>query len=148
MARSRLAAGGGLAAVLYVLKRGREVGLLKLWRRMRSRNACKTCAVGMGGQLGGMVNETGHFPEVCKKSVQAQAADMAGAITEEFFRTTPIAHLAQLTPREFENLGRLTFPVIADPGGTHFRRASWEEAYERTAKAFRQADPVEVFFYS
>ena len=35
---------------------------------MRSKNACKTCALGMGGQRGGMVNELGHFPEVCKKS--------------------------------------------------------------------------------
>lgn len=27
----------------------------------------------MGGQMGGMVNEAGHFPEVCKKSLQAAA---------------------------------------------------------------------------
>jgi len=58
-------------------------GLLKLWRAMRSKNACKTCALGMGGQRGGMVNELGNFPEVCKKSLQAMVADMQGAYGEE-----------------------------------------------------------------
>ena len=57
----------------------------QLWKAMRSKNACKTCALGMGGQRGGMVNEVGHFPEVCKKSLQAMVADMQGGITPEFF---------------------------------------------------------------
>ena len=51
-----------------------------MWKALRSRNACKTCALGMGGQRGGMVDEAGRFPEVCKKSVQAMAADLQGAI--------------------------------------------------------------------
>ena len=80
MARPRVSAGGGVAAIAYALRKGREAGgLWRLYRRMRHRNACKTCALGMGGQRGGMVNEAGHFPEVCKKSLQAQAADMQGA---------------------------------------------------------------------
>ena len=78
--------GGGLPAVLYTFRKAREVGgLWKLWKAMRSKNACKTCALGMGGQMGGMVNESGHFPEVCKKSLQAMAADMQGAIKPDFF---------------------------------------------------------------
>ena len=54
-------------------------------RKLKSKNTCKTCALGMGGQAGGMVNEAGHFPEVCKKSVQAQAADMQPGIDEAVF---------------------------------------------------------------
>src|SRR2546422_4279042 len=97
MARPRVAAGGGLAAVAYVLRKGREAGgLLRLYRRLRARNACKTCALGMGGQQGGMVDEAGRFPEVCKKSVQAQAGDMAAPIAEGDFRTTPIAAMERL----------------------------------------------------
>src|SRR5678815_3426886 len=126
MPKPRLAAAGGFAALRYTLAKGREAGgTLRLYRRMRSRNACKTCALGMGGQQGGMVNEAGHFPEVCKKSVQAQAGDMAGAIGEDFFATTPLARLAQLTSAEMERLGRLAFPVMATEGDTHFRRISW-----------------------
>jgi hypothetical protein len=61
-----LSSGGGWPAVLYALRVAGRVGWLPLWRAMRSRNACKTCALGMGGQRGGMVNEAGHFPGVCK----------------------------------------------------------------------------------
>src|SRR5207245_8702167 len=132
MARPRVAAGGGLAAVAYVLLKGREAGgLLRLYRRLRARNACKTCALGMGGQQGGMVNEAGHFPEVCKKSIQAQAGDMAGAISEDFLASTPLAKLARLSSLELERLGRLAFPAIAEPGDTHFRRIPWDDALSR-----------------
>ena len=149
MARPRVGSGGGLAALTYVLRKGREAGgLLRLYRRLRSRNACKTCGLGMGGQLGGMRNEVGHFPEVCKKSVQAQAGDMAGAIAEDFFRTTPLARLERLGSRELERLGRLVFPVLAGPGDTHFRRVSWSEALDRAAAGLRQTRPEEAFFYS
>ncbi|NUN97677.1 MAG: hypothetical protein HUU16_16045, partial [Candidatus Omnitrophica bacterium] len=69
MAKPKLSAAGGLSSVLYIFKKGYEVGSLRgLYRRLRSNNACKACALGMGGQRGGMVNEAGHFPEVCKKS--------------------------------------------------------------------------------
>jgi len=149
VARPRVGSGGGLAALTYVLRKGREAGgLLRLYRRLRSRNACKTCGLGMGGQLGGMRNEVGHFPEVCKKSVQAQAGDMAGAIAEDFFRTTPLARLERLGSRELERLGRLVFPVVAGPGDTHFRRVSWSEALDRAAAGLRQTPPEEAFFYS
>jgi len=149
VARPRVGSGGGLAALTYVLRKGREAGgLLRLYRRLRSRNACKTCGLGMGGQLGGMRNEVGHFPEVCKKSVQAQAGDMAGAIAEDFFRTTPLARLERLGSRELERLGRLVFPVVAGPGDTHLRRVSWSEALDRAAAGLRQTRPEEAFFYS
>src|SRR5689334_13277747 len=126
MARPRVRAGGGFAAVAYVLRKGRDAGgILRLYRRLRSANACKTCALGMGGRAGGMVNEVGHFPEVCKKSVQAQAGDMAPAIAEEFFRRTPITALERMTSAELERLGRLAFPIVADQGDAHFRRLGW-----------------------
>ena len=61
----RVKTGGGWPAVLYTYRKAREAGgLWKLWKAMRSKNACKTCAVGMGGQQGGMVNERGVFPEI------------------------------------------------------------------------------------
>ncbi len=149
MARPRVSAAGGFPAIAYVFKKGREAGgLLKFYRKMREKNACKTCALGMGGQLGGMVNEAGHFPEVCKKSVQAQAGDMAGVISEEFLKKNSIADLSRLDSADLEKLGRIAFPICADPGDSHFRRISWDEALDRTAKAFRETSPEQVFFYS
>ncbi len=149
MTQPSVSAAGGFKAIAYVFRKGREAGsILELYRRLRSRNTCKTCALGMGGQAGGMINEAGHFPSVCKKSIQAQAGDMAGVIEESYFRATPIAALARLTSAECERLGRLQFPVVADPGGTHFRRVSWEEALDRAGASLKEASPEQVFFYS
>ncbi|MBI2943026.1 MAG: FdhF/YdeP family oxidoreductase [Candidatus Wallbacteria bacterium] len=148
MGRPRVSAGGGFAAVFYSMRKAREAGgFLKLYGRLRSRNACKTCALGMGGRRGGMVNELGHFPEVCKKSIQAQSGDMAGSIGEEFFERTPLAALARLDSAGFERLGRLAFPVRARPGATHFERCSWDEALDAAGTALAAADPERVFFY-
>src|SRR3954463_8260002 len=101
--------GGGWPAVWYTLRKAREVGgLLRLWRAMRSRNACKTCALGMGGQAGGMRNEAGHWPEVCKKSLQAMVADMQKGLQPAFFAKFSLDQLRGLSPRELEWCGRLT----------------------------------------
>src|SRR5947208_16255180 len=149
VAHPRIRSGGGFAALLYVLRKGREAGgIVRLYRRLRTRNACKTCGVGMGGQQGGMTNEAGHFPEVCKKSVQAQAGDMVAPIAERYFRSTPIAAMERLGSAELERLGRLAFPVLAADGDPHFRRVAWAEALDRAGAALRAARPEEVFFYS
>src|SRR5690606_21745352 len=96
--RKRPTAGGGFPALMYTLKQARKAGgLIRMYRALSSRNACKTCALGMGGQAGGMVNEEGHFPEVCKKSVQAMAADMQGRVRPGFFEEFSLAHLERLT---------------------------------------------------
>ncbi len=138
-----------MPALLYVWKKGREAGgVLRLYRRLRGRNVCKTCALGMGGQAGGMVNEAGHFPEVCKKSVQAQAGDMQGAISEDLFAEMSIENLGRLSPAAIERLGRLAFPIIARPGDTHFRRVSWDEALRLSGEKISGVPPDEVFFYS
>ena len=148
MARPLVSAGGGLPAIRYTLRKAIESGdPLGLTRRLLSHNACKTCALGMGGQRGGATNEAGHFPEFCKKSVQAQAADMHGAITEDLLAASPLAELRFRSSREFEAMGRLVFPVVAEEGDTHFRRISWDEAFDRTVTALRGADPRRMFWY-
>ncbi|MCK9494478.1 MAG: FdhF/YdeP family oxidoreductase [Dehalococcoidia bacterium] len=149
MAKPLLNAGGGYPAILYTLRKGLQTGHpIDFVRRMRSRNACKTCALGMGGQLGGMVNEAGHFPEFCKKSVQATAGDMGDVITEEYLARTPLHEMRFLTSAQFERLGRLTFPIIAEPDATHFRRATWDEVITRAAEAFAGTSPDRAFFYA
>ena len=119
-----------------------------MWRALRSRNACKTCALGMGGQAGGMVNEAGHFPEVCKKSVQAMAADMRGAVRDGFLASTTLEQMGRLSPRELEAAGRLVRPLVAAPGDRHYRPVTWEEAMERAGAALRESPPQETFFYA
>ena len=149
MGKPKVSAGGGFPAIFYTFKKAFEAGgLFKFFSRMASKNTCKTCALGMGGQKGGMVNEAGHWPEFCKKSVQAQASDMTGVITEAFLEKTPIAHLAKMSSRELENLGRIAFPMIAEKNDTHFRKISWNDAMIRMASGFLNTTPDRVFFYS
>src|ERR1043165_10211397 len=117
----KLKSGCGWRAILYSLKKSREMGgLWGLWRAMRSKNACKTCALGMGGQKGGMTNEAGSFPEVCKKSLQAMASDMQGAIKPEFWSAYSSAQLQAFSPYDLESCGRLTKPGGLGRGGDYY----------------------------
>lgn len=140
--------GGGFPAVAYTFSKAIEAGPLRLWRKMRSKNACKTCALGMGGQLGGMVNERGHFPEVCKKSLQAQVADMQGAIPVEFFEKNSLDALLKLSPKQAEDAGRLAFPLMHCGGESHFKPISWEAALQIVIESLRECNPDRAAFYS
>lgn len=142
--------GGGWRAVGYLIQQSFEVGPWRLLPRMLAKNTCKTCAVGMGGQRGGMVNEDGHFPEVCKKSIQAQVADMKGALPVAFFRTHTLEDLRRLTPKQAEDSGRLIYPVVYRTGAKDgkFQRIEWDEAMAIWADALRQADPNRTAFYA
>lgn len=140
--------GGGFPAIAYTISKALEAGPWRLWQKMRSKNACKTCALGMGGQLGGMVNERGHFPEVCKKSLQAQVADMIGAVAPAFFENNTIDDLLKLTPKQAEDAGRLSFPVLLEEGMEHFKAVSWETAMEIVVDGLKAADPHRTAFYS
>ena len=144
----RVKTGGGWRAIRYTLKKSREAGgLWKLWQAMRSKNACKTCALGMGGQSGGMVNEAGHFPEVCKKSFQAMVADMQGGVKRDFFSTYSIAQLQQFSPYQLEHSGRLVEPVVLEKGAQYYQPISWDDAMARIAKRMKGSSPAETFFY-
>ncbi|HYV34309.1 MAG TPA: FdhF/YdeP family oxidoreductase [Gemmataceae bacterium] len=145
---NRVTRGGGWAAIQYTLRMARRVGWRQLWKALRSRNACKTCALGMGGQAGGMRNEAGHWPEVCKKSLQAIVADMQKGLRPEFFERFSVAQLQSLSSRELEWCGRLTEPLYAGPTDTHFRVVPWDEALRRIADKWKAIAATEAFFYA
>jgi molybdopterin-dependent oxidoreductase alpha subunit len=144
----RAKTGGGWPAILYVFRKGREAGgLWRLHRALRSRNACKTCALGMGGQRGGMVNEQGRSFEVCKKSIQAMAADMRGRIQPHFADDFGLDKLRGFTPRELEEAGRIVEPLYKGRLDSHYRAIGWDEALERVVTALGKSTPGESFFY-
>lgn len=113
---------GGWGAVLYSLKMARRAGgLATILKSLFSKNTCKTCALGMGGQKGGLRNEAGRFPEICNKSFQAQAADMQGALPGDFFDRYDVKTLAGWNPRQLELSGRLTHPLFCENGSNRYR---------------------------
>ncbi len=141
-------AAGGWRAIWYTISKGRKAGgLFRMYRALRSRNACKTCALGMGGQLGGMVNERGRFPEVCKKSIQAMAADLQGAIQPQFFDDFSFEKLHSFSPRELEAAGRITQPLYAGPLDSNYRIITWDDALQRISTKMRDTKPDDSFFY-
>ena len=140
--------GGGWQAIWYTLRKAREVGgVVKMWRAMRTKNACKTCALGMGGQAGGMVNESGHFPAVCKKSLQSMAADMQGAIPPAFFAENGATQLRTFSPRELESSGRIATPLLRSAGSDHYQPIGWDDAIRRIAAKLGAIGPDESFWY-
>ncbi len=139
--------GGGTKKVLYTLRTVQRMGLLNSAKALTSKNACKACGLGMGGQRGGMTNELGEFPSVCNKSVQAQSTDIQPPIPPEIF-DHPISELRDLSGHEMERLGRLGFPIYKDPKANCFTAMSWEEAYTRAAERLGEAKPERTFFYS
>ena len=141
--------GGGWPAVRYAIRMARQSGgVIKFYRALRRRNTCKTCALGMGGQKGGMTDESGRFPEVCKKSIQAMASDMQPRVPADFFTRNGFAELRRMTPRELENAGRLVEPMFAGEGDTHYRPIGWDEAIARCVRRLKGSQPNDNFFYA
>ncbi|MBT8096271.1 MAG: FdhF/YdeP family oxidoreductase [Woeseia sp.] len=144
---SRTIIGGGGKKVLYTLDTVRRIGLLDSAKALRSKNTCKACALGMGGQHGGMVNELGEFPSICNKSVQAQSTDIQPPIPLEVF-SHPLEELRELSGHELEHLGRLGQPLHKQASGEHYSPISWEDAIALAAERFRDTKPDRSFFYS
>lgn len=142
-----LVVGGGIKKVLYTLNTVRKMGVKKAAKALNSHNTCKACALGMGGQLGGMTNESGEFPSVCNKSVQAQSSDVQPAIPVEIFEHT-LDELQELDGREMEQLGRLNTPLHKSRGADRFTPVSWDRAMEIAVDRFRKTAPDRSFFYS
>lgn len=145
---SKQIVGGGHKKVLYTLNTLRQIGVVKSAKALTSNNTCKSCALGMGGQAGGMVNEIGEYPAVCNKSVQAQSTDIQPPIPNALFDKHTIAELQELTGREMETLGRLNGPLYKAQGATSFTKMDWENALQIVADKLKATDPARSFFYS
>jgi molybdopterin-dependent oxidoreductase alpha subunit len=139
--------GGGPKKVLYTLKTVARIGLLNSAKALNSKNTCKACGLGMGGQRGGMTNEKDEFPSVCNKSIQAQSTDIQLPIPDDLFAHT-LDDFKQLSAYEIEHLGRLNTPLFKSADGNKYSPVSWEFALDKMTRAFSKANPERSFFYS
>lgn len=119
-----------------------------MMKALLSRNSCKSCALGMGGQKGGLNDEKGHFPAVCNKSVVAQASDMQVAIPSDFFQKNNINLLKTWSSFQLERAGRLVKPMLCEPRDSHYKEISWEHAIERIVDQLKSTEPENSFFYA
>jgi len=140
---------GGWGSILYSLKMShRAGGVLPMLKALLTKNACKTCALGMGGQSGGLINEKGKFPEVCNKSFQAQASDMQGTLPPSFFDQHTVDELCSWTPRQLELSGRLTRPVLYEEGSDKYREIDWQTALDIVVDKMKSVSPDRSYFYA
>lgn len=143
-----MAVGGGLKAIRSVFHYSKQIGPLKLWQALRSKNACKACAFGTGGQKGGIHNESGHGIEFCNKNVQAHLSDTRPLISAPYFFERSIAQLRSLSGKELEDLGRLGSPLYKAPQASHYTPITYDEAIARTVQRFSACAADASFFYA
>lgn len=142
---SPLIVGGGAKKVLYTLKTLSRIGLKQSAKALTSRNTCKACGLGMGGQRGGMTNEMGEFPSVCNKSIQAQSTDIQPPIPEALFAHS-LHDFNQLSAQELEHLGRLNTPLYKAAHAQHYTPLDWPSAIAKLQNAFARTAPERSFF--
>ena len=121
---------GGFKAMQYVLSIAKKVGANKLSDAVRSKNTCKACAFGTGGQRGGLHNEYSNRIEVCNKNIQAQLSDIRDPIPFEIFEQNTIDELRALSPKQLEDLGRLATPLYKNKNSDQYTKISYSEAYK------------------
>lgn len=139
--------GGGPKKILYALSTVKNIGFQKSAKALSAKNTCKACALGMGGQRGGMTNELNEFPSACNKSIQAQSSDMQAPISAEIFQST-LKELRDLSPKQIENLGRLNTPIYKAKNSQRFKPVNWGWALNYAATRFKQTQAERTFFYS
>lgn len=140
--------GGGFKAIKSVVRYAAKIGPLQLLRTVRSKNACKACAFGTGGQNGGMFNEARKGIEICNKNIQAHLSDIRAGIPNTVFLQKSIAELATFSGKQLEDLGRLTVPLYKKPGDSHYSPIDYASALELTAKKLQASAPERTFFYA
>lgn len=148
MASSQKIVGGGTKKILYTLSTLKRIGLRNSTKALNSKNACKACGLGMGGQKGGMVNELGEFPSVCNKSVQAQSTDIQPAIPHEIFKQHTLNDFQELSGYEIEHLGRLDTPLWKSADSNKYTPVSWDEALNKISDKMNNTPANRSFFYS
>ena len=77
-----------------------------------------------------------------------QASDMQGAIAEDFFNLFDISTLSKWSPRDLELSGRLTQPVLCEPGDPNYHPISWSEAMNRVVDKLKTTLADRSFFYA
>lgn len=139
--------GGGLPVIEYWAKNTLSSKGIPIWKTLSHKSACLSCAWGTGGQKGGFTNEAGEKVQRCMKSMESIIAELQPPVKPHFFEEHSIDNLQRLSSMEADRLGRLSFPVMLTAGESHYKRITWNTAYELMAKAFGQP-PERVAAYS
>ena len=139
----------GLTAVRVALQR--SVEQMGLWRSARTLTKvnqrdgfdCPGCA--WPEEPGG--RKRAEFCENGAKAVAEEATRRV--VTPEFFQRHPVAELAERPEHWLSQQGRLTHPMVLDPGASHYRPITWDAAFDLIADHLRALpSPDQAVFYT
>jgi molybdopterin-dependent oxidoreductase alpha subunit len=93
---------------------------------------------------------TRHRLELCENGVKAIADEATRhRVTPAFFARHSVEELGRHSDWWLNRQGRLTHPMLLEPGATHYTPVSWDEAFTRIASALQALDsPDEALFYT
>jgi len=140
--------GGGFKAIKSVVRYSIKIGPFKLLETLRSKNACKACSFGTGGQNGGMRNESNRGIEFCNKNIQAHLSDIREGIPNTLFFEKSIRELSELSGKQLEDLGRLATPLYKKANQNNYSPISYEDALEKIIESLKATKPERSFFYA
>ena len=88
--------------------------------------------------------------EFCENGAKAVAEEGTSArITPDFFARHSVAQLSEQSDHWLGKQGRLTEPMLLEPGATHYRPIGWDEVFARVGAELRAlASPDEAVFYT
>lgn len=91
-----------------------------------------------------------HTAEFCENGAKAVAEEATERrITTAFFAEHPVAELAERSGYWLGQQGRLTEPMLLEPGATHYTPVSWDRAFAIVAEELKQLPtPDAAAFYT
>ena len=91
-----------------------------------------------------------HTAEFCENGAKAVAEEATRArATPEFFARHSIAELDEKDEMWLGQQGRITHPMVARPGSTHYEPIEWADAFAMIAEHLRAlGSPDEAIFYT
>lgn len=125
--------------MLRVLWENRD-NLEYAWRVL-NRGTCDGCALGTSGLSDWTIEGT----HVCIVRLELLRLNTMGALDHRLLGD--VGALRTKDDAALRGLGRLAYPMRRDRGDRGFRRISWDEALDLTARKLRTTDPDRVCFY-
>ena len=110
------------------------------WRILRD-GCCDGCALGTTG----MHDWTLDSIHLCYVRLQLLRLNTMPAMDWRLLEDA--AALRRMSGRKLRKLGRLSVPMVRHKGDKGFRRISWDEAIDLTAKKLRAVDPHRLGWY-
>ncbi|MFF1923866.1 FdhF/YdeP family oxidoreductase, partial [Streptomyces sp. NPDC058221] len=88
--------------------------------------------------------------DICENGIKHVTWEMTRKrVGREFFAAHSVTELSEWSDYDLENQGRLTEPMVYDPGTDHYVPISWKDAFEVVGSALRGLDdPHQASFYT